>query len=145
MSDPFHYESDAVQGTGYGAFTTAATPPSTGRRRRHSSGSQGSHLPPTPRTAFSALGQRRRSIGNTEHIELDSLDKTDPFEHHYSEVRFGTGSFSESIQQDISLLRSQGFIIDYPNGLLGTGFYGSVYKGVYGPNVSNQIILLTLN
>ena len=41
------------------------------------------------------------------------------------------------IEEDIPILRGIGFNIDYPNGRLGAGFYGVVYRGYYGTGVRN--------
>ena len=48
---------------------------------------------------------------------------------------FVEGQFTKSIEDDLVVLAKAGFQIDYPNGRLGTGNFGSVYKGVYGLNV----------
>ena len=46
---------------------------------------------------------------------------------------------SPNIENDVLILRSIGFNIDYPKGMLGEGFYGVVYKGHYGSDVSFTI------
>ena len=51
---------------------------------------------------------------------------------------FVEGQFTKSIEDDIVVLAEAGFQIDYPNGRLGTGNFGSVYKGVYGLNVKQN-------
>ena len=42
---------------------------------------------------------------------------------------------SPNIENDVLILRSIGFNIDYPKGMLGEGFYGVVYRGHYGSDV----------
>ena len=46
---------------------------------------------------------------------------------------------SMNIENDVLILRSIGFNIDYPKGKLGEGFYGVVYRGHYGSDVSFSI------
>ncbi|XP_054160113.1 uncharacterized protein LOC128958306 [Oppia nitens] len=60
----------------------------------------------------------------------------DPMEHQYERVELGESGHSMNIEQDLKVLDELGFIIDYPNGILGAGFFGSVYRGYYG-NQSN--------
>ena len=43
---------------------------------------------------------------------------------------------STSIMEDTFILRDIGFNIEYPNGLLGEGFFGAVYRGYFGQPVS---------
>ncbi|XP_054159204.1 tyrosine-protein kinase Fyn-like [Oppia nitens] len=45
----------------------------------------------------------------------------------------GTDQPSQNIIEDLDKLRDIGFNIDYPNGLLGEGYFGQVYRGTYGP------------
>lgn len=51
----------------------------------------------------------------------------------------GSGGMSSNVDQDIDLLRDLGFHIDYTSdGHLGEGYYGSVYRGYYGPSVQGM-------
>ena len=47
-------------------------------------------------------------------------------------------TFSRSIEEDIQRLKGLGLNIEYPNGRVGNGFYGVVYRGHYGLEVSTE-------
>ena len=119
----------------------------------------------TPRSAVHAFGLRRplrqkraaRQLFLTneeerrleENIELGSFDEpkpppriipSDPKEHLYTEISIGTGEYTKSVEQDLEVLKEYGFIIDLEKGFLGNGFYGKVFKGIYGKNVTKNYI-----
>ena len=113
------------------------------RRPSSSSSSDGSFVEQQRRQAVQRLGSST-SFSSDADIELDYLDpsgaktepKTDPMEHLYINVYKGDYEYTQSIEEDLDVLREYGFIIDYPNGCLGSGLYGDVYKGVYKQKVS---------
>ena len=115
------------------------------RRRRSSS------LHDTPRSAASTLGRSRapREPYDAEAIEMNLFDTTsprsppptDPMEELYQEVSVGEVGYTQSIEQDLEVLKESGFIINTKKGFLGNGFYGEVFKGVYGPNVRQKFYI----
>ena len=63
---------------------------------------------------------------------------TSPIRFDNSKIEFitiGEGGYTQTIEEDMDRLADLGFIIDFGYGHLGSGFYGDVYKGVYGQNV----------
>ena len=68
-----------------------------------------------------------------EELGAEALFK-DPSE---SSVEIIRSPQTGSITTDLEELKKIGYNIQYPNGLIGSGFFGAVYKGYYGKDVIN--------
>ena len=99
-----------------------------------------------PRQLFSSHEEERRVEENIE-LGFHELPKkrppppTDPKEHLYKEIYISDLRFTNDFEEDLEVLKDYGFIIDSSRkGFLGEGFYGEVYKGVYGQNVTQLFV-----
>ena len=156
MSNPSGKPLSQAQESGTQGETQGELPaPSTGQNSSDKPGA-------TPRSSVSTLGLEVRgpprhsftsdeaeerleerlesNIYSTSEPSPPFTPLTDPNENLYKEIEIGTPEYTKSIEEDLEVLKGIGFIIDIKQ-FLGAGFYGQVFKGVYGQRVTNNTFL----
>ena len=80
----------------------------------------------------------RRESQLFDEVGVDALDDLFGKKSDKSQSSSQAGDISKNIQEDVRILKDIGFNIDYPKGMLGEGFFGVVYQGHYGTEVSRK-------